>query len=326
MVLAAGPYAAGCRPFDYHVLYGEERKKVSLPEIFTFIIYLMVMLIVGLVFYRTTGTLSDYILGGRRLGSGVAALSAGASDMSGWLLLGLPGALYASGMNQIWIAIGLTIGAYLNWQFVARRLRVYTEHAGNSLTIPDYLENRFHDRSKLLRVISAFVILVFFTIYISSGLVGGAILFNKTFGIDYTIALYIGALVIVSYTFLGGFLAVSWTDFFQGTLMLLALLIVPLIAVDDIGGWHQACAEGIRRGQDIRRCLFRHGHARDNLAACMGDWLFRTAAHPYPFHGDGFPAQDSEGPPYWHVLDGLFPVRRDVYGHSGYCLFCARAA
>ena len=202
-----------------------------------FVIYLVGMLAIGFVCWRMTSNLSDYILGGRGLGPGVAALSAGASDMSGWLLLGLPGAMYASGMNQIWIAVGLVIGAYLNWQFVARRLRVYTEIAEDSLTIPDYLENRFHDRSHLLRILSAVVILLFFTFYVSAGLVGGATLFEHTFGLSYRTALWLGVIVIVSYTFLGGFLAVSWTDFFQGLLMFFALIIVPVIAIGAVGGW-----------------------------------------------------------------------------------------
>ena len=219
---------------------------MTLPEITTFLVYLLMILFIGIVFYRVTGNLSDYILGGRRLGGTVAALSAGASDMSGWLLLGLPGAVYASGMNQTWIAIGLSLGAYLNWQLVARRLRESTEHAGNALTLPDYLENRFNDHSKILRIISASVILVFFTFYTSSGLVSGAILFKKSFGLDYTHALMIGALVIVAYTFLGGFLAVSWTDFIQGTLMFLALVLVPLVALIELGGWTSVVQTAIR--------------------------------------------------------------------------------
>jgi len=204
----------------------------------TFIIYLVGMLGIGIAAYKMTSDLSDYVLGGRRLGPGVAALSAGASDMSSWLLLGLPGAVYASGgMNQIWIAVGLAIGAYLNWQFVAKRLRSYTEVANDSITIPDFFENRFKDGSKLLRVISALVILLFFTFYTSSGMVGGAKLFEASFGLSYTQALWIGAIVIISYTFLGGFLAVSWTDFIQGILMFLALIIVPIVAVNKLGGW-----------------------------------------------------------------------------------------
>lgn len=206
----------------------------------TFIVYLVGMLTIGIVAYRLTSNLSDYVLGGRRLSPGVAALSAGASDMSSWLLLGLPGAMYAGGMNQIWIAVGLTIGAYLNWQFVARRLRSYTEVAKDSITIPDYLENRFRDGSKILRVISALVILLFFTFYTSSGMVGGAILFESSFGLTYTQALWIGAIVIISYTFLGGFLAVSWTDFIQGILMFLALIVVPIVAISEMGGWGEA--------------------------------------------------------------------------------------
>jgi sodium/proline symporter len=205
-----------------------------------FVIYLVGMLAIGLICWRLTNNLSDYILGGRGLGPGVAALSAGASDMSGWLLLGLPGAMYAAGMNQIWIGVGLVIGAYLNWQFVARRLRVYTEVAHDSLTIPDYLENRFHDGSHVLRVISAAVILVFFIFYVSAGLVAGATLFEQTFNLNYQVALWVGVIVIVSYTFLGGFLAVSWTDFFQGLLMFFALIIVPIIAINAVGGWDAA--------------------------------------------------------------------------------------
>jgi sodium/proline symporter len=204
----------------------------------TFIVYLVGMLAIGIISYRLTSNLSDYVLGGRSLGPGVAALSAGASDMSSWLLLGLPGAAYASGLGgSIWLAIGLTIGAYLNWKFVASRLRSYTEVADDSITVPDFFENRFKDGSRLLRVISALVILVFFTFYTSSGLVGGAILFQESFDMGYNTALLIGAIVIISYTFLGGFLAVSWTDFIQGILMFLALVVAPIVAITELGGW-----------------------------------------------------------------------------------------
>jgi sodium/proline symporter len=202
------------------------------------IIYLSVTLVIGYMAYRLTNNLSDYILGGRNLSPSVAALSAGASDMSSWLLLGLPGYAYAAGMDALWISVGLTIGAYLNWQFVARRLRSYTEVANDSITIPDFFENRFRDKSKSLRVISALVTLVFFTFYTSAGLVGGALLFQESFGMTYNQALWIGALVIISYTFLGGFLAASWTDFIQGSLMILAIIIVPIIAIQQVGGWN----------------------------------------------------------------------------------------
>lgn len=214
----------------------------ELPTLVTFIGYLLATLAIGYVAFRATDTLSDYILGGRQLGPAVTALSVGASDMSGWLLLGLPGAVYLTGISEVWIGIGLVLGAYFNWLLVAPRLRKFTENASDSLTIPEFLENRFNDKSHLLRFISATTILVFFTFYVSSGLVGGAILFEKVFNLDYTTALIIGAVVIVSYTFLGGFLAVSWTDFFQGCLMLVALIILPIATISSLGGLEQTDA------------------------------------------------------------------------------------
>ncbi|MGM0677763.1 MULTISPECIES: sodium/proline symporter PutP [Ectothiorhodospira] len=210
---------------------------VNFALLATLVAYLILMVLVGMLAYRVTTNLSDYILGGRRLGAGTAALSAGASDMSGWLLLGLPGAVYAAGMNQIWIAVGLTIGAYLNWQFVADRLRRLTWAARDSITIPAYFENRFRDDTSALRVVSALVILVFFTFYTSAGLVAAGTLFEGTFDMDYRLALAVGAAVILVYTLLGGFLAVSWTDFIQGILMFLALILVPVITVMNLGGW-----------------------------------------------------------------------------------------
>jgi sodium/proline symporter len=212
----------------------------------TFALYLLAMLSLGIIAWRATESLPDYILGGRRLGAAVTALSAGASDMSGWLLLGLPGAFYASGLNQIWIVFGLILGALANWHFVAARLRHYSEKANDSLTIPDFLENRFQDKSRMLRLISALAILLFFTFYVSSGMVSGALLFEKSFGLPYTTALLVGSFVIVSYTFLGGYLAVCWTDFFQGLLMLLALVITPLVVIGELGGW-SATIETIER-------------------------------------------------------------------------------
>jgi len=206
------------------------------PLAATFVAYLLGILYLGLRGYRRTHSLGDYILGGRKLGPTVTALSAGASDMSGWLLLGLPGAIYLSGLSEIWIGVGLVIGAYCNWRFVAMRLRIHSQHAKNSLTLPDYFENRFKDTSRLLRLLSAVVILLFFTFYTASGLVGGAILFENSFGLDYSIALFSGALIIVAYTFIGGFLAVSWTDAVQSLLMLVALLIVPVSVVIGEGG------------------------------------------------------------------------------------------
>lgn len=209
----------------------------DLPLLVTFVAYLLLILFLGIKAYQRTHNLGDYILGGRTLGAIVTALSVGASDMSGWLLLGLPGAIYLSGMSEVWIGVGLVIGAYLNWLFVAKPLRVYSLAASNSLTLPDYFENRFHDTTRLLRVLSALVILLFFTFYTASGLVGGAILFENSFGLDYGVALMAGAFIIVSYTFIGGFLAVVWTDAIQALLMLFALVIAPLIVISNSGGF-----------------------------------------------------------------------------------------
>lgn len=201
---------------------------IELPILITFIGYLALMMGIGLWAYKITDSVDDFILGGRSMGPAVTALSVGASDMSGWLLLGLPGAVYLGGLGEAWIGIGLIFGAWLNWLFVAKRLRVYTEFTDNALTLPDFFEKRFEDSKGLIKLVSAITILVFFTFYASSGMVGGAILFEKVFGLDYTVALIIGSSIIVAYTFIGGFFAVCWTDFFQGCLMLIALLIVPV--------------------------------------------------------------------------------------------------
>jgi sodium/proline symporter len=209
---------------------------MELPLISSFVLYMLVMLGIGFYFYFKTDDLSDYVLGGRGLGPGVTALSAGASDMSGWLLLGLPGMMYSDGLVGSWIAVGLFIGAYLNWHYVAKPLRVYTHYLNDSITIPDYFANRFEDKKHTLRIVTAIVILLFYTLYTSSGLVGGAKLFEATFNMDYDTALLVGSFIIVSYTFLGGYNAVSWTDFIQGILMMLALVVTPIAVVFEIGG------------------------------------------------------------------------------------------
>ncbi|MFF7706362.1 sodium/proline symporter PutP [Pseudomonas sp. NPDC007930] len=209
---------------------------LSNPTFITFLAYITLMVLIGLAAYRHTRNLADYILGGRRLGSLVTALSAGASDMSGWLLMGLPGAIYLSGLSEAWIAIGLIIGAYLNWRVVAGRLRMHTEYHGDALTLPDYFAARFNDHSGLLRVISAVVILVFFTLYCASGIVAGARLFESTFAMPYEQAIWAGAAATILYTLLGGFLAVSWTDTVQATLMIFALILTPVMAMLAIGG------------------------------------------------------------------------------------------
>ena len=208
----------------------------NLNVIITFIVYLLFMLAIGSHFYKKNESLSDYLIGDRQLNKWVAALSAQASDMSGWLLLGLPGYAYLQGMEAVWIAFGLAAGTYLNWRFVARRLRRYTELAGNAITLPDYFANRFHDTNRLLRSLSALFILFFFLIYTASGFVAGAKLFESVFGLPYQSALIIGVVVIISYTTLGGFMAVSWTDFFQGIIMFFAIIALPLLALHASGG------------------------------------------------------------------------------------------
>ena len=205
------------------------------PTLITFIFYIIAMVGIGLYAYKATTDFSDYILGGRSLGSVVTALSAGASDMSGWLLMGLPGAIYLSGLSEAWIAIGLVIGAWLNWYLVAGRLRVHTEIQNNALTLPDYFTSRFGDRKRVLRLISAVVILIFFAIYCASGMVAGARLFESLFGWNYTTALWIGAIATITYVCIGGFLAISWTDTFQAGLMIFALLLAPIMTYIAIG-------------------------------------------------------------------------------------------
>ncbi len=217
-----------------------ETVQINTPIAIMFVAYAALMLYIGFYFYRQNKNTEDYFLGGRSLGPVVSALSAGASDMSGWLLMGLPGALYASGLIESYIAIGLSIGALLNWSFVAKRLRIYTSVIANSITIPDYFETRFDDDKHILRIVCAIVILIFFTFYVSSGLVGGAKLFEATFGIRYEYALTTGTLIIVAYTFLGGYKAVCWTDMLQGLLMMGALIVVPAVMLYHLGGFGEA--------------------------------------------------------------------------------------
>lgn len=216
---------------------------ISLPEMVSLGAYFVIMMLIGLYAYRqSTSNISEYMLGGRQLHPAVGALSAGASDMSGWMLLGLPGAIFASGLGQAWIAVGLTIGAYLNYRFLAPRLRVYTEVADDSITIPDYLGNRFQDSSQSLRLLSAVVIIIFFTLYTSAGLVAGGKLFESAFGMNYHAGLFATAGVVLAYTVIGGFLAVSLTDFVQGCIMFIALVAVPIVTYNVVGGWPEANA------------------------------------------------------------------------------------
>ena len=200
-------------------------------------LYFALMLGIGVYAWRqSTSDVSGYMLGGRKLSPWVTSLSAGASDMSGWMLLGLPGAMFLTGLSSAWIAVGLVIGAFANYLIVAPRLRVYTARADDAITLPDYFDKRFNDRSRLLRIISALVIVVFFTLYTSSGLVAGGKLFQTSFGLDYNLGLWITAGVVLAYTMVGGFMAVSLTDFVQGCIMFVALLVVPIVALTHVGG------------------------------------------------------------------------------------------
>lgn len=228
------------------------------PIEIAFGIYLIFMLAIGVWAYMKTNDSSDYMLGGRGLGGAVTALSAGASDMSGWILMGLPGAIYFSGLSESWLAVFLLIGAYVNWKFIAGRLRSYTEIADNALTLPDYFAGRFHDGGKWLRIAAVVVMIVFYGYYIGSGLVAGSKLFESSFGYDYNTALLVSTIVIISYTFLGGFLAVSWTDFFQGLIIAISLVVAPTVLLVEYNGL-VGIAEGVQQTGDAL--------GKDNLAS-----------------------------------------------------------
>lgn len=236
------------------------------------------MLIIGIAAARMTTSLNDYVLGGRRLGRFVTALSAGASDMSGWLLMGLPGALFLSGLSEAWIAIGLTVGSWCNWKFVAARLRSFTANASDALTLPDYLSARFCDRLRLCSIISALIILIFFVVYCASGMVSGARLFEQTFGMDYHNALLIGAVSTIFYVFIGGFLAVSWTDTVQASLMIFALLLTPMVMLMDCGGF--AAANELIMQKDVSLSNFLNGMTVIGFLSLVG-WGLGYVGQPH---------------------------------------------
>ncbi len=210
---------------------------IETPLLITFVGYTAIIMFIAYLSTKLTSNLSDYVLAGRRLSGPVTALGAGASDMSSWLLMALPGLVYVNGLSMVWMPVALIIGAYCNWRFMAKRLRVYTEVASDSLTIPEFLCNRFKDKGLALRMVTSLSIIIFFTYYSAAGFVSGALLIQHTFiGIEYLPALFISAAVIVTYTAIGGFLAVSWVDFFQGSLMFVALLVVPIVTCLKMGG------------------------------------------------------------------------------------------
>jgi sodium/proline symporter len=216
---------------------------MNYSELIVFIIYLLCMLGIGVYFFITAkgkGGEKGYFLGDRQMGPWVSALSAGASDMSAWVLMGLPASIYAFGMGQTWIAIGLAIGYVLSWLFLAPRLRKFSIAANDSITIPQYLTNRFLSKSKTLQIVCAIIFLFAYTIYAASSLKACGILFNTVLGINTNLAMYIAAFIIIGYTFMGGYKAVCWTDFFQGLLMLGALLIAPIFALALVNSGHTA--------------------------------------------------------------------------------------
>ena len=224
-----------------HVQYvGHPNKGIPLTDqtfqLIAIVLYLVGMVAIGYFAFRQTKDLDDYMLAGRGLKPGTAALSAGASDMSGWLLLGLPGAIYVGGLVEAWMAIGLTIGAWLNWKFVAPRLRSYTFVSNNSITIPSFFENRLKDSSRLLRIVSGVIILVFFTFYVASGMVSGGVFFETSFGSTFLTGMLIVGGVTLLYTLFGGFLGATLTDVAQGILMLVALIAIPVVALNATGG------------------------------------------------------------------------------------------
>ena len=232
-------------------------KNADLPVLVAFALYLLLMLGIGFYFTNKSKKMSDYFLAGRGLNSWVTAMSAQASDMSGWLLMGLPGAAYATGMGNYWIAIGLAIGTILNWAFVAKPLRRFTEAAGDSITIPQYLQNRFKANSPVVRLVCAAVIFIFFLVYTTSAFVSGGKLFQVVFNIDtsnetYTkMAVIISAVIIVAYTFLGGFNAVAWTDLIQGLLMIMAIVALPIALITSIQNFSpDMIAETAKLGSD----------------------------------------------------------------------------
>lgn len=233
----------------------------TIAVLVAFALYLCIMVGIGIWSMKKTSSTEDYFLGGRGLSGWVAALSAQASDMSGWLLMGLPGSIYAFGTGQAWIAIGLFIGTVCNWLLISKRLRRYTIIANNSMTLPEFFENRYRDKKKIILTISSIVIVIFFLVYTASALASGGKLFHAVFGIDYHVALAIGAVVILVYTFLGGFLAVCTTDFIQGMLMLVGLMLVPIFAYSFLDGnfKDQILASGVAGGYDSYMSLFENG-------------------------------------------------------------------
>lgn len=245
-------------------------------------VYLAAMLGIGYFAFRRTNNIDDYMLAGRGLKPGVAALSAGASDMSGWLLMGLPGAIYLNGLIEAWIAIGLTIGAWLNWKFVAPRLRSYTAVAQNAITIPSFFEKRLKDNSHFLRIAASVIILAFFTFYVSSGMVAAGKFFESSFGWNYFTGLFVVAGVTLLYTLFGGFLGATLTDVAQGLLMFAALIAVPIVAIIQMGSLGELTTRISEVNPDALN-LFSSFNTTNGFLAAVA--IFSTAAWGLGYFG-----------------------------------------
>ena len=236
-----------------------------------FVLYLGGMIAIGWRQSRKMASSEDFFLGARSTGPWVTALSAEASDMSGWLLMGLPGVAYLGGMKEaFWTAVGLVAGTYLNWLLVAKRLRKYTIHAGDAITIPEFFTNRFKDKSHLISLVSVIFIIFFFTIYAASGFVACAKLFNSVFGIPYTGALTLGIVIILSYTIMGGYLAVCSTDFVQGTLMFIALVVTTVIGAVSLGGPAEAIERINALGANFLNPFVGEGFGTMDIISALG--------------------------------------------------------
>ena len=257
---------------------------MNVEVLIAFIIYFALVIGVGFYFYKRSSNMEDYILGGRSMNPYVTALSAQASDMSSWLLMGLPGAVLLFGLGEAWIGIGLAAGSYLSWLFVAKRLRKHSVVAGNSLTMPEFFSNRYKDEKGYLRFISAVIILFFFVIYVASGFKGCGVTLQTIFPeISFELAMGIGGVIIIIYTFMGGYKAVCWTDFFQGLLMLVAVLVVPMAAIGSLGGWENLEAGWEAVGVDHFTDLFWDGGAQMGFIAILSllAWAFGYFGMPH---------------------------------------------
>ncbi len=249
-----------------------------------FILYFVLVLGIGYYFYNKSHNMEDYFLGGRSMNPYVTAMSAQASDMSSWLLMGLPGAVLLLGLGEAWIGIGLAIGSYLSWLFVAKKLRIHSEVSGNALTMPEFFSNRFKDEKGILRIVAAVIILFFFVIYVASGFKGCGVIFTTIFGdISLELAMAIGAIIIIAYTFMGGFKAVAWTDFFQAILMVIAIIVVPLATIGNTtGGWDAIQAGLDDLGTDFLNIMYDGGSSMSIIGiVSLLAWAFGYFGMPH---------------------------------------------